>query len=143
MSWDRDLGSITSDLSRSGSPVCSDTQPLTGGGSISLGFTGGRVHAYYDAGSLVGTDRLRTRCPGPGSDDMPETLASGSFPLRRFRHARVTLRLRRGRGFSSAAYSGHGTPDVTVVLRRTRIHAHSYREEVPADYPEDHVRSLR
>jgi hypothetical protein len=142
VSWDRDLGSITSDLSRLGTPACSDTQPLAGGGSVNLGFVGGRVRATYDSGSLVGTDRLRTRCPGPGSDDTRGTLAAGTFPLRIFRHAHVTLRLTGGRRFASTAYTGHSTPDVTVVLRRTRIRDYSYREEVPSDYPEDFVRPL-
>jgi hypothetical protein len=143
-SWQRDLGSVVADLTRNGTPTCTDSVPVAGGGFVYLEFPAGRVRASYGAGGLLaGSDTLRTRCPGPGSADVPSALATGSFPLSVFRHKRVTLRLTKGRRFSAVAYSGKSIPEVTVVLRRTRIREYTFTEELPGDYENGHVRPLR
>ncbi|MEA2436165.1 MAG: hypothetical protein QOF65_721 [Thermoleophilaceae bacterium] len=141
--WQRDLGDITSELTRLGAPACSDSDPISGGGSVDLEFFGGHVRASYGAGSFSGVNVFRTRCPGPDSGDLRAPLASGTFPLSIFRGRRVTLHLTQGHGFSSAGYTGRSDPDLTVVLRRTRIHEFSYTQEVPTEFSNGNVHSLR
>lgn len=144
VTWERDLGSVVADLTRDGTPACADSVPIAGGGFLYLDFRTGRVRASYGAGGFLGgTDILRTRCPGPGGADVPSSLATGSFPLSVFRHKRVTLRLTKGRGFSNVAYSGRSSPQVTLVLRRTRVRESTFSEELPGDYANPNVRSLR
>jgi hypothetical protein len=142
--WDGDRGTVSSELTRDGAPACADSVPLPpGGGSLELGFSGGRVRAAYVPGVFGGSDLLRTHCPGPGSADAAGPIASSaSFPLSAFRDRRVTLRLRRGTPFAGVGYGGRTRPDVTVVLRRTRIHSYTFAEEVPADYPGATVRPI-
>jgi hypothetical protein len=111
---------------------------------VSLSFSGGRVDASYEgAGLLGGANLLRTRCPGPASDDLSGPLASGSFPLSAFRHRRVTLRLTTGTGYTTAGYRGRARPDLTIVLRRTRVKDSVVTEELSSDFGYGHVRSLR
>jgi hypothetical protein len=143
ISWQQDLGDITTELTRQGAPACSDSDPITGGGYVNLEFLGRQVRASYDPGSFRGGNVFRTRCPGPDSSDVRTALASGTFPLRIFRHRRVTLHLTRGHGFSSAGYSGRSHSDLTVVLRRMRIHDYTYSEELPTEFSNGNVRSLR
>ncbi|MEA2432186.1 MAG: hypothetical protein QOI19_2659, partial [Thermoleophilaceae bacterium] len=40
-------------------------------------------------------------------------------------------------------YTGRSDPDLTVVLRRTRIHEFSYTQEVPTEFSNGNVHSLR
>jgi hypothetical protein len=141
--WERDRGSVTAELSRDGAPACSDSDRIAGGGAVSLEFLGSRVRASYGGDSFGGTDLLRTRCPGPAISDTSGPLASGTFPLSVFRRRRVTLRLTGGRGFSGVGYSGRSRPDVTVVLRRTRIREYVFTDEVPTGFPGDNAHSLR
>jgi hypothetical protein len=142
--WDRDSGSVTSDLTRDGAPACADSLPIGGGGGLELGFTGGRVRAGYGAVDFGVTDLVQTHCPGPVGADVPAALATVEFPLSVFRHRRVTLHLTRGAGYRSPGYSGRTTPDVTVVLRRTRIRSFVYTTALPPDFAGGgHVRSLR
>jgi hypothetical protein len=144
--WARDLGSVTADLTRLGAPACSDSVPIQGGGTLFLSYAANRVHVTYAGGSVFeGPDLLRTHCPGPSAGDVSGSgaLASGSIPLRAFRQRRVTFHLTRGRGFRSSAYSGRGSADVRIVLRRTRVHERTYNEQIPTDFENGHVHSLR
>jgi hypothetical protein len=144
ISWDRDAGTVTSELTRDGAPACTDSIPVAGGGAVYLEFSRGRVRAsYISGGGLSGFDALRTRCPGPGAADAPDTLATGTFPLSALRHRRVTLQLKGGSRVTSDGYSSHLSPDVTIVLRRTRIREFTFREELPPDYYPATTRSLR
>jgi hypothetical protein len=143
-SWARDLGSVTADLTRLGAPACLDSLPIDGGGSLFLGYGRRRVRVSYSGGSLFDeADLLRTHCPGPTGGDVGGDLASASVPLRAFRQRRVTLHLTHGRGFRSSAYSGRSRPDVTIVLRRTRVKERTYDEHVPTFDENGHVHSLR
>jgi hypothetical protein len=135
--WERDLGSIVTELTRGGAPACSDSEPLADDGLMSFEFLGGRVRASY-AGP---EGALRTRCPGPSGADVGGDLATGNFPLRVFRHRRVTLRLERPHQFGAAGYSGRTRSDVTLVLRRTRVRYFTFVDQVLSDFPG--VRSLR
>jgi hypothetical protein len=133
--WDDDFGTATAALTRAGAPDCRDSEPLSGGGSLSLRVTRTEVRAEYGTSAdATGTDLLRTRCPGPGIDDVARSrpLASGTVPLRSFRARRVTLLLTRGTGFSSDGYSGHSSADVTVVLRRVGVDEQVYEDVSPA-----------
>jgi hypothetical protein len=128
--WDDDGGVATASLARGGALDCRDTEPLRGGGVLTMRFSGRRVRAGYNGPS---TDPLRTRCPGPAVADVAGTqpLATATVPLSAFRSPRVTLRLTTGRSFSSDGYSGTMTPDVTVVLRRVRARSHIDVTSVP------------
>jgi hypothetical protein len=142
--WTRDHGAVSSELTRDGAPACADSEPIAGGGFVFLQFSGGRVDASYEGGGLLGgTNLLRTRCPGPASGDLSDALARGSFPLRVFRHRRVTLRLTAGTGYRGIGYRGRVRPDLTIVLRRTRVRDSVFTEEVPSDFAYNPVRSLR
>lgn len=135
--WERDRGRVASDLTRDGAPACSDSVPIVGGGSINLAFSGRRLRAEYGP---EGTDPMRTRCPGPGGLEAPSDFATGSFPIGILRHRRITLHLTRGGRYSSGGYSGRTSPDVTVVLRRTRVRSSVFTDIAPNDHT---VRSLR
>jgi hypothetical protein len=143
VNWDHDRGGISADLSRNGAPACADSAPVPGGGaSLELRISRRRVTVGYLVDPFGAVDVLRTRCPGPQMGDAAGSLASGSFPLSIFRHRRVTLRLRRGTTLGGVGYGGRTRPDVTVVLRRTRIHEHTFSEELPPDYPGETVRPI-
>jgi hypothetical protein len=134
LSWDRDGGSVTSELTRAGEAACTDSSPLAGGGTIDLSFSAARVSAaYYGSYLLAGGDPLRTRCPGPGAADAgaERGLARGTLPLRALAHRRVTLRLTRGGDFGADGYRGSTRADLTVVVRRTRIRHQVRVESVP------------
>ena len=143
IAWDHDRGSVSSDLTRDGTPACADTAPVPGGGaSLELDFSGRRVTAQYIRDAFGSGDLLRTRCPGPGSSDAARSIASGSFPLSVFRHRRVTLHLRRGARLTGVGYGGRTRPDVTVVLRRTGIHDSTFQEDVSTDFAGDNIRPI-
>jgi hypothetical protein len=147
VSWSRDRGAVTSDLSRGGAPGCLDSEPLAGGGAVTLSFTRSGVHVRYgESGNSLGEpDPLRTRCPGPGIGDVTGggALATGTVPLRAFRGNRVTLRLTRGAAYRSDGYSGRSRSDVTVVLRRTRVAERVRVEHVPVGFSRVLARRLR
>jgi hypothetical protein len=142
--WGRDRGTVSSELSRDGTPACADSGPLPqGAGSLELSYSGSRVTAAYLVDPYGGSELLRIRCPGPGSADTAGPIASSaSFPRSVFRHRRVTLRLRRGTRFTGVGYGGRTSPDVTIVLRRTRIHSYTFSDELPSDYPGATVRPI-
>jgi hypothetical protein len=121
VSWP-EQGSIHSELARDGVPDCTDDLPLTVDGDLGLDFSGNRMHATY-GNSLFGDDPLKTRCPGPSGADVTggASFATAVVPLSALRHARVTLHLGRSYDYTSDGYSGRAHPDVTVVLRRTRV----------------------
>jgi hypothetical protein len=121
-SWP-EQGTVRSDLTRDGAPDCSDAGPLSSEGSLDLVYSGNRLDTSY-AGDLFGGDLLRTRCQGPGLVDVARErgLASAKVPLTAFRKPRITLRLAGGIGYAGDGYSGRSHPDMTVVLRRTRVH---------------------
>jgi hypothetical protein len=118
-------GTVTSSLSRAGTPACDDAVALRGGDSVSIAFTRHGARVAYGEG-FGGQDLLRTRCPGPTTGDVTRyrPLATGTVPLRAFSARRVTLRLTTGGGFSSDGYRGSTRPDLTVVLRRVRVSNH-------------------
>lgn len=136
LSWDHDGGSVTSDLSRAGEPACADSAPVTGGGSVDLGFSGSQIDAGYSAGFPGGADPLQTRCPGPNAGDVSggTPLATGHLPLHALRGGRLTIRLTRARGYSSDGYSGTSRADVTVVARRTGIRTSVQTDRVPVGF---------
>jgi hypothetical protein len=138
--WQRDRGSVASDLTRDGAPACSDSLPIVGGGGLNLAFSGKRLKADYGTEGFGVTDLMRTHCPGPGGLEATTDFATGSFPVGILRQRRITLRLTHGGRYSSGGYSGRTSPDVTVVLRRSRV-----RSSVFTDIAENEhrVRSLR
>jgi hypothetical protein len=138
--WERDRGRVVSDLTRDGAPACSDSVPIVGGGGLNLAFSGRRLKADYGTEGFGVTDLMRTRCPGPGGLDAPSDFATASFPIGILRHRRITLHLTRGARYSSAGYSGRTSPDVTVVLRRTRVRSSVFTDFAPNEHT---VRSLR
>ncbi|MEA2410804.1 MAG: hypothetical protein QOC77_1365 [Thermoleophilaceae bacterium] len=122
--WE-DAGSVASDLTRAGAPACADSTPLAGGGLLDLGFSGAHATARYDGGDVtLGGDPLRTRCPGPSASDATGGLAVGTVPLAALGARRATLRLTRGTSFHANGYRGATRPDLTVVIRRTRLRDH-------------------
>lgn len=139
--WGRDRGSVVSNLTRDGAPACSDSMPIAGGGGLNLAFSGRRIQVGYGSEGFGVTDLMRTRCPGPGGLETPSDLATGSIPIGKLRNRRVTLHLTRGARYSSGAYSGGARPDLTVVLRRTRVRLSTFSSLEPADFPPS--RSLR
>jgi hypothetical protein len=119
--WE-DESNVTSDLTRDGAPACTDSDALAGGGLIDLHFVRAHVTARLYGGSVQnGGDPLRTRCPGPSGDDAPGGLATGPVSLRQLGARRATLRLTRGRSFSSNGYRSTTKPSLTVSIRRMRI----------------------
>jgi hypothetical protein len=127
-------GSIHSELARDGLPDCTDDLPLTVDGDLGLEFSGNRVRASY-GNSLFGDDPVKTRCPGPSGADVTggASFATAAIPLSAFRHSRVTLHLGRSYDYTSDGYSGSAHPDVTVVLRRTRVREYIDRTYVAGD----------
>jgi hypothetical protein len=141
-------GTVTSDLTRAGAPDCSDSEPVTGPGSLLLDFTGNRAFARYGSGgdAFGGLgDPLHTRCPGPGIADVVPSgaLASATVPLRAFGDRRLTLRLTQGSAYGADGYSGRTHPDVTMVLRRTHVREYVQVERVPAGFPAALARRFR
>jgi hypothetical protein len=118
---------VTTELTRAGAQDCTDSEPLHGEGSVTLGFSARGVRARYETtNNTSGFDPLRTRCPGPGIGDVAGTrgLATALVPRSAFRRRSVTLRLFRGAAYSADGYTGRTQSDLTVVLRRTRIRQH-------------------
>jgi hypothetical protein len=143
--WGRDAGTVTSDLTRDGAAACSDSQPLSGGGGVSLRIGARAVRARYGEGDQSAGGLFETRCPGPLLADVVGggALASAAVPLRTFGPRQVTLRLRDGRSYSSDGYRGTTRPDITVVMHRTRIKQRNVVYEVPADFARIRARLAR
>jgi hypothetical protein len=95
VSWS-DTGSITSDLTQSG--TCTDTEQL-GSGSLVIGASGGTVSVGYSAFSSP-----RTRCPGPLLS-AAQTLASGKTSRGTLGHPTFTVSLRPPRSIEDDGYS--------------------------------------
>lgn len=130
-SWE-DAGSVTSDLTRAGAPACADSTPLAGGGLLDLGFSGTHATArLYGGDVILGADPLRTRCPGPSSSDARGGLASGTVPLQALGARRATFRLTRGTSLDANGYRGATRADLTVAIRRTRVHDRVEVDHVP------------
>jgi hypothetical protein len=118
-------GSVTETLSRPDG-FCRDSLPLRRGSfAVLVRGTGASVTLPGDS---TLSDLLRTRCPGPALDDVAGsgTVAAQVLPLRAFGARRVVLRLRQGFRIAGPGYRGRTQPDVTVVLRRTRIDESTY-----------------
>jgi hypothetical protein len=103
---------------------------------------GDRVTASYGGPESIPSDPVRTRCPGPSAADIAgsSALARGTFPLAAFGRRRLTLRLTTGRRFSSEGYGGSTRPDLTIVLRRTRVRQYVLSYDVPNDFPKPRLR---
>lgn len=67
-------------------------------------------------------DPLRTRCPGPGSDDVG-TLAGAVLPLGAIGRQDVVLTLRPNPAFTTLGLRGIGRGELQLSLRLTSIHA--------------------
>jgi hypothetical protein len=121
--WTRDTGAVTSDLTRNGAPACTDSEPLSAGGVVSLRFSRRAVGAAYGDPDQSGDGLLATRCPGPLLTDAAGSgaLATTSVPLSAFRARRVTLRLQDGHSYSSDGYHGITTADLSVTMHRTGV----------------------
>jgi hypothetical protein len=144
--WEHDAGTTTAALARDGDAEagCSDAEPLGSYGAFVLSFHGGRVEARYGDGLNSSIeDPLRGRCPGPTLTDVTGSgaLATGTVPLRDLGRRHLTLRLRTGRSYSTDGYSGVTRPDVTIVLRRVRVHEYTQSFDVPEDFPEGLARA--
>jgi hypothetical protein len=137
--WSRDRGTITSSLARAGSEGsgCSQSVALGPVGALGLAVRGDRVRVTYGDPGSVPSDPLRTRCPGPSGNDVAGSgaLASDTLPLRAFGRPRLTLHLSTGRRFRSDGYGGTTDPDVTVVLRRTKVRQYVQSFDVPNGFP--------
>jgi hypothetical protein len=135
VSWPNDHGTTASDLARYGAPDCADSEPLLGG-SVALRFSSGLVHAVYGDTEEPGAELLATRCPGPGLNDVAPAgaLATTTVPLRTFGARRVTLRIAHGHTYASDGYRGSVSPDVTLVLRRTKIKRRVQSFRVPEEF---------
>lgn len=121
--WERGRGSVTAELTRDGAPDCRDSEPLAGGGFVSLRVRGGTVVASYRTPASGNGDPMPTRCQGPSGEDIASSrpLATGTLPLSAFRRRHVTIHLDQGIGFRGDGYRGRTRPDLTVVLRRGRV----------------------
>lgn len=129
VSWPRTPGGSAAQLTQPGGAGCTDTAALPRG-KLSLGFSGGRVLARYEDDTEL---LFATRCPGPRRADIAAggSVATGSVPLRAFRHRLVTLRLNRGTSFRGRGYRGMTSPDVVVTLRRTGVRERTGRLQLP------------
>jgi hypothetical protein len=103
-----------------GGETCTDTGSFT-----ELYLAVGRRRAGIALRLLHGgnsrPDPLRTRCPGPGSDDVG-ALASGLLPLDSVAEPRVELTLKPA-GFTTLGMRGAGRGDLKLSLRLTTLRA--------------------
>jgi hypothetical protein len=119
-SWSSRGASLTATTSDG----CSDTR-RPGNNAVQLARRGGSVAVdlYADIGLA------RTSCPGPGlggQDPGTSLLATAHVPLRAFRKQRVTIRFTRGVALEMDGWSGAIKPQLTLVLRRTRVRATTF-----------------
>jgi hypothetical protein len=144
VSWTKDSGTTTSDLTRDGAPDCADSEPLAGGGSLALRLSSGVARVGYGEVEEPGVDLLATRCPGPTMKDVAPVgaLASATVPVRALGARRVTLRLTRGPSFLSDGYRGSVSSDVTVVLRRTKVKRQTFSFSVSGTFTEVALRRM-
>jgi hypothetical protein len=135
-SWTEDRGATTADLSRNGAPDCTDSEPIFGGGIVTMNFASDTVHAAYGDTEQPGIELLATRCPGPVMGDVAPVgaLARATVPLRTFGARRITLRLANRRGYVADGFRGSSTSDVTVALRRTGIRRRVLEVRVPREF---------
>jgi hypothetical protein len=70
----------------------------------------------------VQPDPLRTRCPGPGTDDVDE-LAIGFVPIASVGQPLITLTLTPAQTFTTVGLRGQGQGDLTLSLRLTSLRA--------------------
>jgi hypothetical protein len=136
VNWTRDAGTVTSDLSRDGARACTDSVPLSAGGNVLLRFWRSGVRAWYGGLDLSLADLLATRCPGPLIADVAPSgaMATGKVPLRTFGARQVTLRLAKGRAYSSDGYHGTTRPDLTLVMHRTQVKRHLEVYAIPQEF---------
>jgi hypothetical protein len=123
--WNGGGGTVSALVAGGSDSGCSDSAPVPRG-EVYLFFAHGVVHSRLTTGE---GDPLRSRCPGPLSDDVTGGgwLATGTAPAGVFRGPRVELHLRTGHVFEGTGYGGQTSADVTVVLRRVRVGERTYR----------------
>jgi hypothetical protein len=80
-------------------------------------------------GGNTDPDPLRTRCPGPGSDDVGK-LAGGVLPLESVGQARVLLTLRPNPAFTTVGLRGTGSGALQLTLRLQSLRALTRTERV-------------
>jgi hypothetical protein len=91
------------------------------------------VVAYAASGSGPSGDPLRSRCGGPTLAEISGggALATGSVPLTALRARRIVVHLARGARLGGQGYLGQSVPDLTLVLRRTRVRDGTYKLREP------------
>ena len=112
-SWSSRGGSLAATSSG-----CSDRRP-SGDAALRIARRGrSAIVTVYSAAGI-----LRTRCPGPGvSDDVSGSpLARARIPLRALGRRRVRIHVGGGVAIDTDGWSGATKPDLTIVLRRTRV----------------------
>lgn len=122
-SWRTPAGALVTELGRpDGTPPCRDRVSQSRA-DMQLEVVNGRLTASLPGfGDLESGGGARTRCPGgEAAEGGPQTVAAGSVPLRALRRRRVTIRLTRGGSGVAQPFRVTTRPDVTIVLRRTRI----------------------
>jgi hypothetical protein len=127
-------GAITATTSRPDGSACIDRNPMTPN-VIFLRTSGGALHADYTPLGQSSADPLRGRCPGPSTGDVgrAQALATATVPLAAVRQPTLTLRFTRGAGFGGDGYSGVTKPDLTLVLKRTRVRERVVTERIQVD----------
>jgi hypothetical protein len=75
------------------------------------------------------SDPLRTRCPGPGADDIlrPGSLATGALALTNVGGRRLELVLHSGGRFGGRAYAGTRSGTITIDLARAKTSGRTER----------------
>lgn len=134
-SWLNDSGSVEQSLAAPGRPACHDAHPLRAG-QLELGsVTGGGLRIAYGP-AILAADSLRTRCPGPTTEELaaPSGLAFGALPRAALSRRVLSVRLDHGGHFSGDGYAGTTTADIAVTLRRVSVHSRIIREVIPAGF---------
>lgn len=125
--WASKTASISAALDRDGRPACRDSTPLPVG-ALEIDVHGKHVVAKFGASDLADVrpvrDLLRTRCPGPtlaASGSGSGALATTDVPVRTLGQRTLTLRLTRGITTTAPGFTWRSRPNLTIVLRRTRV----------------------
>ncbi len=114
-------GALVTELARPGASPCRDRIALPGA-DLDLELRRGRLSGRLLRFGVAASQGARTRCPGGDAAlGGPEAIATGSVPLRALRGRRITLRLSQGGAGIAQPFRVTTRPDVTIVMRRTRI----------------------
>jgi len=129
--WEEDTGTALTSVRNPDGYSCSEAG-RPGGGSAFFTLGQRRVQGSYYP---LSTDPLSGRCSGPTIEDVTAAaaLARGSVPRSAFRRKRVIFPFPRGTGFSSGAYTGGSTSDLSMVLVRRSVKLESTRGVAPKD----------